>query len=113
MKHHKCYVEHFCMYISCNVVNQSIVRRMYPFKISAIRMFYSLEATFPSSYAGLPKCTRNLMAHDPFNTRRADMKSAKTKAGRPKAKDSGGVIKREVAPDPNSLTINMSCEKIK
>lgn len=84
---------------------------MYPFKISTIRTFYSLGATYPSSCVGLPKCTRNLMAHDPFNTRRADMKSQKTKAESQKAKNSRGVIKREVASDPNSLTIKMSAKK--
>jgi len=61
-------------------VNQSIVPSCIPSE-SAIRTFYSLGARFPSSSEGLPKCTRNLMAHDPFNTGGADMKSQKRKPG--------------------------------
>ena len=65
---------------------------------SAIHTFYSLGARLPSSCAGLPKRTHNLMAHDPFNARGADMKSRKRKWG---AKDLREVIKRVVAPNPN------------
>lgn len=83
-----------------------------PSKSAQSARFIASQLHFPLR-AGLPKCTRNLMAHDPFNTRRADMKSAKTKAGSQKAKDSSRVIKREVAPNPNSLTINIPYEEIK
>lgn len=86
-----------CMYVSCNAVNQSIVRLCIPSK-SAIHTFYSLRTRLPSSCAGLPKRTRNLMAHDPFNARGADMKSRKRKWG---AEDLREVIKRVVVPNPN------------
>lgn len=62
------------MYVLYNAVNQSIVLLCIPSK-STIRTFYNLGARLPSSCADLPKRTRNLMAHDPFNARGADIKS--------------------------------------
>lgn len=52
-----------------------------------------LGARFPrigGMDAGLPKCTRNLMAHDPFNARGADMKSREQQRRARGAKDFGG-----------------------
>lgn len=81
-------------------VNQSIVWLCIPSK-SAIRTFYSLGARLPSSCADLPKCTRNLMAHDPFNARGADVNSRKRKRGTKGAKNLGEIIRRMVAPNPD------------